>query len=137
MNPHRSGSSYSIQSNRSGPGNSSDKLKRQECQPRGEAEMKDYKTSTSSKRPESFPTCNSEDIPVSVQELVYGSKVAGMGTSEKSSDMRNELLSSSEEVPGPIRYSRHYEGLDTHVLQRKSPQDKSLVENPKHFFRGP
>ncbi|MBW0518279.1 hypothetical protein O181_057994, partial [Austropuccinia psidii MF-1] len=29
------------------------------------------------------------------------------------------------------------EGLDTHVLQRTSPTDKSLVEKPKHFVRGP
>ncbi|MBW0561074.1 hypothetical protein O181_100789, partial [Austropuccinia psidii MF-1] len=29
------------------------------------------------------------------------------------------------------------EGFDNHVLQRTSPTDKSLVENPKHVMRGP
>ncbi|MBW0532938.1 hypothetical protein O181_072653 [Austropuccinia psidii MF-1] len=103
MTPTRSGSSYSIQQNGSGPGHSSHKSKRQECQPRGEAQMKDARASTSSQRlpstfetliesPEayinsitvvrtkSFPTGNSEDIAVSVQELVYGHKAAGVGT---------------------------------------------------------
>ncbi|MBW0526926.1 hypothetical protein O181_066641 [Austropuccinia psidii MF-1] len=44
-------------------------------------------------RPESYPTGNSEDIPVSVQELVYGDKTAGLGTSSKSLDRDHELLS--------------------------------------------
>ncbi|MBW0544463.1 hypothetical protein O181_084178 [Austropuccinia psidii MF-1] len=85
----RSGSNYSIQSNGSGPGNSSNKSKRQECQPRGEAQMEDARTSTSSQRlastfetlimspeaeitaiavvrPESLSIGNIGDIPVSV-----------------------------------------------------------------------
>ncbi|MBW0587425.1 hypothetical protein O181_127140, partial [Austropuccinia psidii MF-1] len=41
MTPTRSGSNYSIQSNGSGTGNSSHKSKRQECQPRGEAQMEE------------------------------------------------------------------------------------------------
>ncbi|MBW0493041.1 hypothetical protein O181_032756 [Austropuccinia psidii MF-1] len=49
-------------------------------------------------RPESFPAGSSRDIPVSVQEMVYGRKAAGVGTSAKSLDRHNELLSSSEEV---------------------------------------
>ncbi|MBW0586503.1 hypothetical protein O181_126218 [Austropuccinia psidii MF-1] len=48
MTPTRSGSNYSIQSNGSGPGHSSNKSKRQEFQPRGEAQMEDSRTSTSS-----------------------------------------------------------------------------------------
>ena len=99
MTPTRSGSNYSIQSNGSGPGHSSHKSKRQECPPRGEAQMEDARTSTSSQRlastfetliespeaditaisvvrPESVSTGNNRDIPVSVQELVYGSKTA-------------------------------------------------------------
>ncbi|MBW0558817.1 hypothetical protein O181_098532 [Austropuccinia psidii MF-1] len=90
------------------------KSKRQECQPRGEAQMEDSRTSTSSKslattfdtliespeakitaipvvRPESFPARNNRDIPVSVKQLVYGSKAEGVGTSEKSLDSHNEL----------------------------------------------
>ncbi|MBW0581665.1 hypothetical protein O181_121380 [Austropuccinia psidii MF-1] len=97
MTPTRSRINYSIQSNGSGPGHSSHKSERQECQPRGVAEMEDARTSTSSKRlastldtliespeaeitaiavvrPESLSTGNNRDIPVSVQELVYGSK---------------------------------------------------------------
>ncbi|MBW0580045.1 hypothetical protein O181_119760 [Austropuccinia psidii MF-1] len=109
----RSGSNSSIQSNGSGPGHSSHKSKRQECQHRGEAQMEDARASTSSQRlastfepliespeaditavaviPESFPTGNSGDIPVSVQELAYGPKTERVGTSPKSLDRHNEL----------------------------------------------
>ncbi|MBW0564773.1 hypothetical protein O181_104488 [Austropuccinia psidii MF-1] len=79
-------------------------------------------------RPESFPEDNNRDIPVLVQELVYGSKAAGVQTSAKSLDRHNELLSSSEGVHGPRKDRRSSEGLDTHVLQGTSPTDKSLVE---------
>ncbi|MBW0471860.1 hypothetical protein O181_011575 [Austropuccinia psidii MF-1] len=48
MTPTRSGSNYYIQSNGSGPGNSSHKSKRQEFQPRGEAQMEDGRNYTSS-----------------------------------------------------------------------------------------
>ncbi|MBW0498110.1 hypothetical protein O181_037825 [Austropuccinia psidii MF-1] len=161
MTPIRSISNYSIQSNGSGPGNSSHKSKRQECQPRGEAQMEYARTFTSSQRlatstfeiliespeaditaipvvrPESFPAGRNRDIPVSVQELVYGSKAAGVGTSAKSLDRRNELLSSSEEVHGTRKDRSTSQGLDTHVLQGTSPTDKSLVEKTKHVFRGP
>ncbi|MBW0581723.1 hypothetical protein O181_121438 [Austropuccinia psidii MF-1] len=127
MTPTRSGSNYPIQSNHSGPGHSSHKSKRQECQPRGEAQMEDARTSTSSKWlassfytliespeaditaisviPESLPTGRSRDIPV-------------------------------EEAHGARKYRGTSEGLDTHVLQRTSPTDKSLVEKPKNFIRG-
>ncbi|MBW0583014.1 hypothetical protein O181_122729 [Austropuccinia psidii MF-1] len=109
MTPTRSGSNYSIQSNGSGTGHSSNKLKRQECQPRGEAQMEDARASTSSQRlactfdtliasteakitsiavvrPESLSTDNNRDIRVSVQELVYGGKEERGGTSPKSLD---------------------------------------------------
>ncbi|MBW0584874.1 hypothetical protein O181_124589 [Austropuccinia psidii MF-1] len=103
MSPTRSGSNYSIQSNASGTGHSSHKSKRQNCQPRGEVQMEDARTSTSSQRlaitfytllesPEAyitaisicrseiFSTGNSGNIPVSVKELLYGGKEAGVGT---------------------------------------------------------
>ncbi|MBW0579522.1 hypothetical protein O181_119237 [Austropuccinia psidii MF-1] len=106
-------------------GNSSHKSKRQECQPRGQAQIEDARTSTSSQklpstfdtlikspeaeitaiavvRPESLSTGNNRDIPVSVQKLVYGRKTARMGSSPKT-----------------------------------SPTDKSLVEKPKNVIRGP
>ncbi|MBW0574466.1 hypothetical protein O181_114181 [Austropuccinia psidii MF-1] len=160
MTPTRSGSTYSIQSNGSGPGQSSHKYKGQDCQPRGEAQMEDSRTSTSAYRlainfenliespaaditaipvvrPESFPPGNNRNIPVSIQEQVYGGKAAGVGTSAKSLDMQNKLIYSSEEVHGHRRDRGSFEGSDTHVLQRTSPTDKSLVEKPRHVLRGP
>ncbi|MBW0515567.1 hypothetical protein O181_055282 [Austropuccinia psidii MF-1] len=88
-------------------------------------------------RPEPFPTGNNRDIPVSVQQLVYGGKTAGMGTSSKYLNRHNELLSLIREVHGPIKNKGSSEGLDTHVLQRTSPTDTNLVEKPKYFVRGP
>ncbi|MBW0542432.1 hypothetical protein O181_082147 [Austropuccinia psidii MF-1] len=126
MTPTRSGSNYSIQSNGSVPGHSSHKSKRQEFQPRGEAQMEDARASTSSQRYTSLST-----------ELVYGSKTARVETSTKSLDRHHELISSSEEVHGARKDRRTSEGLDTHVLQRTSPTDEILVEKPKHFIREP
>ncbi|MBW0536042.1 hypothetical protein O181_075757 [Austropuccinia psidii MF-1] len=160
MTLSRNGSNYSIQSNGSGPGHSSHKSKGQDCQPRGEAQMEDARTSTGSQilastfytliripeadittipvvRPESFPTGNNRNIPVMIQELVYGGKAAGVGTSSKYLDRHNELISSSEEFHGPRKDRRSSEGLDTHVWKRRSPTDKSLVQKPKHVVRGP
>ncbi|MBW0584902.1 hypothetical protein O181_124617 [Austropuccinia psidii MF-1] len=158
MTPTRSGSNYCIQSNVSGPGSSSHKSKRQECQPRGEAQMEDSRTSTSYQRlasnfdtliesPEaditaiavrsdSLPTGSSRDIPVSVQKLVYFTKTAQVGTFPKSLDRHHELICSGEEVCGARKDRGTSEGLDTHVLQRTSTTDKSLVEKPKHAIRG-
>ncbi|MBW0466365.1 hypothetical protein O181_006080 [Austropuccinia psidii MF-1] len=62
---------------------------------------------------------------------------AAVGTSAKSLDRHDELISSSEESHGPRKDRAPSEGLETHVFQRKSPKDKSLVEKPKHFIRGP
>ncbi|MBW0508172.1 hypothetical protein O181_047887 [Austropuccinia psidii MF-1] len=87
-------------------------------------------------RPEPFPTGNNIDIPVSVQELVYGSKTTGMGTSSKSFDRYNELLSSSEEVHDPRKYRGSSEGWDTHFFQRTSQTDIIFVEKPNDFVRG-
>ncbi|MBW0485505.1 hypothetical protein O181_025220 [Austropuccinia psidii MF-1] len=80
---------------------------------------------------------NSGDISVSVQELVYGSKEAGVGTSAKPLDMEHEIVSSSKEALGLRKDRGTSEGLKNHVLKRKSPNDKGLVEKPKHFVRGP
>ncbi|MBW0585064.1 hypothetical protein O181_124779 [Austropuccinia psidii MF-1] len=88
-------------------------------------------------RPESLSTGNNRDIPVSVQELVYGGKEEGVGTSAKSLHRHNEILSSSEEVHGARKDRGTSEGLDTHVLQRTSPTDKILVEKPEHVIRVP
>ncbi|MBW0502687.1 hypothetical protein O181_042402 [Austropuccinia psidii MF-1] len=96
-----------------------------------------YITAIPTVRPESFPAGNNRDIPVLVQELVYGGKAAGVGTSSKSLNRQNELLSSSEEAHGPRKDRRTSERLDTHVLEGASPTDKSLVEKPNHFVRQP
>ncbi|MBW0551549.1 hypothetical protein O181_091264 [Austropuccinia psidii MF-1] len=97
---------------------------RHKCQPRVEAQMEDSRTSTSYKRldstidiliecpeaeitaiiavrPKPFPTGSNRDIPGSVQQLVYGGKVAGVVTSAQSLDRHNELLSSIEQVLWP------------------------------------
>ncbi|MBW0536628.1 hypothetical protein O181_076343 [Austropuccinia psidii MF-1] len=66
-------------------------------------------------RPEPFATGNNRDIPASVQELVYGRKPTGLGTSAKSLVRHNELLSSSEEVNRPRKYGGSSEGLETYV----------------------
>ncbi|MBW0587915.1 hypothetical protein O181_127630 [Austropuccinia psidii MF-1] len=160
MTPTRSGSNYFIQPNESGPVHSSHESKRQECQPRGEAQMEDSRTSTSSQRlvstfetltespeadinaiaavrPELLSTGNNRDIPVSVKELVYSIKTARVGTSPKSLDRHHVLISSSEEVHGARKDRGTFEGLDNHVLQRTSPTDKILVEKPENVIRGP
>ncbi|MBW0590897.1 hypothetical protein O181_130612, partial [Austropuccinia psidii MF-1] len=77
---------------------------------------------------------NNRDIPVSVKELVYGSKTARVGNSPKSLDRHHEFKSSSEEVHGARKDRRTFEGLDTHILQRPIPTDKSLVDKPKHVI---
>ncbi|MBW0580659.1 hypothetical protein O181_120374 [Austropuccinia psidii MF-1] len=94
-------------------------------------------TAISVVRPESLSTGNNRNIPVSVQELVYGSQTARVGTSPKSLDRHHELISSSEEVHGARKDRGTSEGLNTQVLQRTSPTDRSLVEKPKHVIRGP
>ncbi|MBW0522706.1 hypothetical protein O181_062421 [Austropuccinia psidii MF-1] len=80
-------------------------------------------------RPESFPTGNNRNIPVSIQELVDGGKETGVGTSAKSLDRHNELISSIEEVQGPRKDIGSFEGLETHVLQTKSQQIKAWLKN--------
>ncbi|MBW0573191.1 hypothetical protein O181_112906 [Austropuccinia psidii MF-1] len=160
MPPTRGGSNYSVQSNGSGPGNSSHKSKRQECQPIVEAQTKDARSSTSSQRlsrtsesliespgtditvigivrPEPFSTRKNRDIPVSVQDLIYGRKETRVGTSVKSLHRYNELIYSSEELHGPRKDRGSSQGLHTHVLQEKSPTDNSLVEKPKYFVSRP
>ncbi|MBW0526759.1 hypothetical protein O181_066474 [Austropuccinia psidii MF-1] len=101
MTPTGSGIYYFIQSNGSGPGHSSHRSEKKEFQPRGEAQIEDSRASTSSQRldstfdtllqcpeayitaipvvrSEQFPIGCSGNIPVSVQELVYGRKTARM-----------------------------------------------------------
>ncbi|MBW0565331.1 hypothetical protein O181_105046 [Austropuccinia psidii MF-1] len=152
MTPTRSGRNYSIQSNGFEPRHSSQKSKRQECQPRGEAQMEDVRTSNSSQRlaktfetlidipeaeitaipvvrHESSPTGSNRDIPVSLQEQVYGGKAEGVGTSSKFLDRDNELLSSSENIKAWLKnQSVLSEDQKKKLAQRK---DNSPVEAPQ------
>ncbi|MBW0508451.1 hypothetical protein O181_048166 [Austropuccinia psidii MF-1] len=52
-------------------------------------------------RSEKISEGRSVNIPVSVQELFYGCKPEGVGTSAKLVDRDNELLPSSKEALGP------------------------------------
>ncbi|MBW0546153.1 hypothetical protein O181_085868, partial [Austropuccinia psidii MF-1] len=130
---------------------SSHKSKREECQPRAEAQMEDARDSTSSQRlastfdtlieskeaditsisvvrPKSLSTGNNRDIPVSIQELVYGSKTERVGTSPKSLDRHHKLISSSEEVHGARKDRGTSEGLETHVLPGEVQQIKAWLK---------
>ncbi|MBW0561951.1 hypothetical protein O181_101666 [Austropuccinia psidii MF-1] len=57
-------------------------------------------------RPGSFPTSNNRNISASIQELVYGGKASGVGTSAKCLNRHNELISSNGEVHGPQKIQR-------------------------------
>ncbi|MBW0561099.1 hypothetical protein O181_100814 [Austropuccinia psidii MF-1] len=83
------------------------------------------------------PKGKNTDIPVSVQELVYGSKTARVGDSPKPLDRHHELISSSEVAHGTQKDGETSEGLDTHVLHKTIPTHKILVEKPEHVIRGP
>ncbi|MBW0531452.1 hypothetical protein O181_071167 [Austropuccinia psidii MF-1] len=114
--------------------------------------MEDYRASTSSQRlaktfvtlieisesgitpihvfrSEKLPASRSRYIPVSIKELVYGSKAAGVGTSTKPLDRKNELIYSSEEALRPRRDRGPFKMLEFNFCQRGNPEDKSLVEN--------
>ncbi|MBW0487118.1 hypothetical protein O181_026833 [Austropuccinia psidii MF-1] len=158
MTPTRSGSNYSIQSSGSGPGHSSHKSKRQECQLRGEETVEDYRAYASSQRLSStfdtlfeimeadmttipvsisqLPCRSSRNIPVSVQELVNCGKAAGVGTSSQLVNRKNGFISSSEESLEPRKYTGGSGRMDFNFLQGASENNKSLVENPKHVIRG-
>ncbi|MBW0586915.1 hypothetical protein O181_126630 [Austropuccinia psidii MF-1] len=145
-----------VNSNGSGPGNSSNKYKQQECHPRGEEKIEDYRTSKSSQRLEStfdtligspeaniaaipvvkydqLPTGSSRDIPVSVQEMFYGCKAVAEGTSSQIVDRENKLIPSSSEALGNRKEKRTSERLDTHFMEGTGPNNKSLVEKPTNL----
>ncbi|MBW0571241.1 hypothetical protein O181_110956 [Austropuccinia psidii MF-1] len=96
--------------------------------------MEDARTSTSSQLLASTFDTLIESPEADITSVAVKARV---GPSPKSLDRNHELISSSEEVHGARKERRTSEGLDTHVLQRTSPTDKSLVEKPKHFIRGP
>ncbi|MBW0567253.1 hypothetical protein O181_106968 [Austropuccinia psidii MF-1] len=85
---------------------------------------------------EQLPIRSSIDIPVSVQELLYGSKAAGVGTSSKPLDYKNEIISSIEEAVRPRKDTTTSARLHSILFQRRSQTYKSLVEKPKNFIKG-
>ncbi|MBW0470836.1 hypothetical protein O181_010551 [Austropuccinia psidii MF-1] len=152
MTPPRGRSNHSIQKNGFGPGHSNHNTKRQDLQPRGKSQMENSRTSTSSQwLPRTFDTfiecpkahitaipvvrCaqvltgSSRNIPVLVQELVYGSK-SGVGTSSQLVDRDHELLPSSKEALWSRKCTRTSQGVATHVLQGTGSKDESLVQKP-------
>ncbi|MBW0474317.1 hypothetical protein O181_014032 [Austropuccinia psidii MF-1] len=90
--------------------------------------------------PEPFTLLLRETVDIyqsQCKKLVYGCKAAGVRTSAKPLGRDHELLSSNENVPGPREGREPSEGVETHLLQRTTPKDESLVEKPKHFVRRP
>ncbi|MBW0464827.1 hypothetical protein O181_004542 [Austropuccinia psidii MF-1] len=96
-----------------------------------------YRTPISVVRSKQISAGRRGNIPVSVQELVYGGKTAIMGASAKPLDRKDKFLSTSEEVLELRKDRGNPEKLDSNFLQRVSPTDKSLVEKHKHIVRGP
>ncbi|MBW0580689.1 hypothetical protein O181_120404 [Austropuccinia psidii MF-1] len=96
-----------------------------------------HKNASPEERSEQLPADRTGYIPVSVQELVYGRKATRVGTSSKPLDRENELLSSMKVDHGPRKESRPSEWLDTHSLERISPQAKVFLAKPENFVRGP
>ncbi|MBW0485190.1 hypothetical protein O181_024905 [Austropuccinia psidii MF-1] len=159
MTPTRSGRNYSIQSNGYGPEHSSQKSKRQECQPRGEAQMEDARTSNSAQRlfntfetlierPEADITAilildlnHFKQATIEIYQPQY--KNWFMEAKQQEWELLPSLwigtMSSYLQVKNfkSMEIQRTFWGLDTHVLQRTSPTDRSLVEKPKDFVRGP
>ncbi|MBW0516650.1 hypothetical protein O181_056365 [Austropuccinia psidii MF-1] len=80
-------------------------------------------------RPESLSTGNNRDIPVSVQELVYGSKTERVGTSPKSLDRHHELISSSEEFMGPEKTEELLKGWTLMSCKGQVQQIKTCLKD--------
>ncbi|MBW0464898.1 hypothetical protein O181_004613 [Austropuccinia psidii MF-1] len=148
MTPTRSWSSYFIQSNGAGPGhhiiNPKDKNARTSTSSQKlagafstliespEAEI----TFFPAVRSKQLPGSSSGDIPVSVQELVYGGKAEGVGSASQLVDRNSELFFQSKEILGFKKDTKNSGRLDTNILERTSPKDKILAEKPKHVIRG-
>ncbi|MBW0479552.1 hypothetical protein O181_019267 [Austropuccinia psidii MF-1] len=81
-------------------------------------------------------TSISRDVPVLVQEMVFGRKEEGMRASSQILDKEKELLPSSEDVLGARKHTKASEILETHVLKGKGIKNKIFFEKLKHFIRG-
>ncbi|MBW0494322.1 hypothetical protein O181_034037 [Austropuccinia psidii MF-1] len=73
-------------------------------------------------RSEHLLTIRSGNIPVSVQELVYGGKAARVGASSQLLDRDNELLPSSKEGLGPRKKQELLKGCKPMSCKRKLPK---------------
>ncbi|MBW0560897.1 hypothetical protein O181_100612 [Austropuccinia psidii MF-1] len=69
------------------------------------------------------------EIQSQYKSLFMVAKTERIGTSSKSLDRNNELISSSEEFDEPRKDIRPSEGLETHVLQKKVQQIKAGLKN--------
>ncbi|MBW0543315.1 hypothetical protein O181_083030 [Austropuccinia psidii MF-1] len=79
---------------------------------------------------------SSRDIPVSVQELLYGGKAEGVGASAKVLEKENKVISSSGEAQRPRKDAAASSRMYSNFLQRESLKDKGWVGKPKHGIRG-
>ncbi|MBW0541307.1 hypothetical protein O181_081022 [Austropuccinia psidii MF-1] len=68
-------------------------------------------------RCEKLPTSRSRNLPVSVEEPIYGRKAAGVKSSAQPVDRENELLPSIEEAFESRKDKHTSERLETNVLQ--------------------
>ncbi|MBW0517437.1 hypothetical protein O181_057152 [Austropuccinia psidii MF-1] len=80
-------------------------------------------------RPESLSTGNNRDIPVPIQELVYGGKAARVVASLKSLDRHHELISSSEEVHGAKNTEELLKGWTPMSCKGQVQQIKAWLKN--------
>ncbi|MBW0528726.1 hypothetical protein O181_068441 [Austropuccinia psidii MF-1] len=80
-------------------------------------------------RPESLSTGNNRDIPVSVQELVYGRKTAIVGNSPKSLHRNHELISSRKTFMGPEKTKELMKGWTPMSCNGQVQQINSWLKN--------
>ncbi|MBW0514658.1 hypothetical protein O181_054373 [Austropuccinia psidii MF-1] len=118
MTSTRSGSNYSIQSNGSGTGYSSNKFKIQDCQPRGEVQIEDARNLTSSQRLAStfYTILESPEAEITDITVVISEKLSASSNGIYQSQYKNWFIAASG---------------------RTILEDESLVDKPKHFVRGP
>ncbi|MBW0518458.1 hypothetical protein O181_058173 [Austropuccinia psidii MF-1] len=86
-------------------------------------------------RSEKLQISINRDIPVSVQELVHGSKETRVETSSNNPVKENELISSRNGVLRTRKDRGTCKSLECNDCEWESPTNKSLVQNPNHFVR--
>ncbi|MBW0583619.1 hypothetical protein O181_123334, partial [Austropuccinia psidii MF-1] len=80
-------------------------------------------------RPESFPAGNNRDIPVSVKELVYCGKEAGVDTSAKSLDRTMSSYLQVKTLMGPEKTEELLRGWTSISCKGKVQQIKAWLKN--------